>query len=147
MDSSEWTKDAFSYWVSSADWPKHKLVSEDGQRLNAIHLSIWWLLKTFINRLTAIAGAIIGLLLVFYFVKIFVTTIWRHNHFVVIICFLFIRSCNFHWSACVTSFLILVEQVCCSVARLSFSAHVTYLTLKNDFLTLKLTFLYFNSKR
>ena len=34
------------------------------------------------NSRTAIVGAIIGLLLVFYFVvKIFVTTIWRHNPF------------------------------------------------------------------
>ena len=36
---------------------------------------------------------------VFYFVvMIFVTAIWRHSHF------LFIRSCNFNWIACVTSF-------------------------------------------
>ena len=35
----------------------------------------------------------------FYFVvMIFVTTIWRHSYF------LFIRSCNFNWIACVTSF-------------------------------------------
>ena len=39
---------------------------------------------------------------VFYFVvMIFVTTIWRHSHF------LFIRSCNFNWIACVTSFFAL----------------------------------------
>ena len=38
----------------------------------------------------------------FYFVvMIFVTTIWRHSHF------LFIRSCNFNWFACVTSFFAL----------------------------------------
>ena len=38
----------------------------------------------------------------FYFVvMIFVTTIWRHSHF------LFIRSCNFKWIACVTSFFAL----------------------------------------
>ena len=50
------------------------------------------------NSRTAIAGAIIGLLLVFFYfvVMIFVTTIWRHSHF------LFIRSCNFNWIACVT---------------------------------------------
>ena len=56
-----------------------------------------------INSRTAIAGAIIGLLLVlFYFVvMIFVTNIWRHSHF------LFIGSCNFNWIACVTSFFAL----------------------------------------
>ena len=32
---------------------------------------------------------------------IFVTTIWRHSHI------LFIRSCNFNWIACVTSFFAL----------------------------------------
>ena len=38
----------------------------------------------------------------FYFVvMIFVTTIWRHSHF------LFIRSCNFNWIAFVTSFFAL----------------------------------------
>ena len=35
-------------------------------------------------------------------VKIFVTTIWGHSHF------LFFRSCNFNWIACVTSFLALI---------------------------------------
>ena len=56
-----------------------------------------------INSRTAIAGAIIGILLVFFYfvVMIFVTTIWRHSHF------LFIRSCNFNWIACVTSFFAL----------------------------------------
>ena len=39
----------------------------------------------------------------FYFVvMIFVTTIWRHSHF------LFICSCNFNWIACVTSFFALI---------------------------------------
>ena len=37
----------------------------------------------------------------FYFVMIFVTTICRHSHF------LFIRSCNFNWIACVTLFFAL----------------------------------------
>ena len=38
----------------------------------------------------------------FYFVvMIFVTTIRRHSHF------LFLRSCNFNWNACVTSFFAL----------------------------------------
>ena len=57
----------------------------------------------FFNSRTAIAGAIIGLLLVFFYfvVMIFVTTIWRHSHF------LFIRSCNHNWIACVTSFFAL----------------------------------------
>ena len=40
--------------------------------------------------------------MVFYFVvMIFVTTIWRHSHF------LYFRSCNFNWIACVTSFFAL----------------------------------------
>ena len=38
-------------------------------------------------------------IIVFYFVvKIFVTTIWRHNRF------LFICLCDFNWIACVTAF-------------------------------------------
>ena len=55
------------------------------------------------NSRTAIAGAIIGLLLFFFYfvVMIFVMTLWRHSHF------LFIRSCNFNWIACVTSFFAL----------------------------------------
>ena len=71
----------------------------------------------------------------FYFVvMIFVTTIWRRSHF------LFSRSCNFNWIACVTSFFALSGEFFCSCAWLNFWSHLTYLTLKNDFLTLKLTF-------
>ena len=64
---------------------------------------LFWDSCFFVNSRTAIAGAIIGLLLVFFYfvVMIFVTTIWRHSHF------LFIRSCNFNWIACVTSFFAL----------------------------------------
>ena len=62
--------------------------------------------------------------------------------------FLFIRSWNFNWNACVTSFFALSgASFFCSIAWLNFWSHLTYLTLKNDFLTLKLTFIYFNSKR
>ena len=43
-------------------------------------------------------------------------------------------------------FSLLVERVFCSFAWLNFWSHLTYLTLKNDFLTLKLTFIYFNSE-
>ena len=103
-----------------------------------------WILATFSNSRTAIAGAIIGLLLVFFYfvVMIFVTTIWRHSHF------LFIRSCYFNWISCVTSFFALSgASFFCSCAWLNFWSHLTYLTLKNDFLNLKLTYIYFNSKR
>ena len=70
--------------------------------LNAVDLQ-QIALNFMINSRTAIAGAIIGLLLVFFYfvVMIFVTTIWRHSHF------LFIRSCKFNWIACVTSFFAL----------------------------------------
>ena len=55
---------------------------------------------------------------------------------------LFIRSCNFNWIACMTSFFTLIGwRFFLSYAWLSFWSHVTYLTLKNDFLTLKLTLL------
>ena len=64
------------------------------------------------------------------------------------ICFLFIRSWNFNWSACVTIFFALNgASFFCSFAWLKFWSRRTYLTLKNDFLTLKLTFIFFNSKR
>ena len=64
------------------------------------HLLFLSICSLFFNSRTAIAGAI-GLLLVFFYfgVMIFVTTIWRHSHF------LFIRSCNFNWITCVTSFV------------------------------------------
>ena len=39
-------------------------------------------------------------------------------------------------------FSLFLERVFCSFAWLSFWSHVAYLTLKNDFLALKLTFLY-----
>ena len=58
------------------------------------HAALWLIF----NVRTAIAGAVIALLLVFYFVvKIFVTTKWRQRHF------LFIRSYIFNWSSWVTS--------------------------------------------
>ena len=44
-------------------------------------------------------------------------------------------------------FLLLVERIFCSCAWLIFWSHLTYLTLENNFLTLKLTFIYINSKR
>ena len=82
----------------------------------------------------------------FYFVvMIFVTTIWRHNHFKSACCS-FIHAISTEVRAW-RHFLLLVERVFCSFAWLSFWSHLTYLTLKNDFLTLKLNSIYFNSKR
>ena len=56
------------------------------------------------------------------------------------ICFLVNHSCNFIWIACVTSYFTLSGASFCSFVWLCFCSHVTYLTLENDFLTLKLTF-------
>ena len=58
----------------------------------------------------------------FYFVvMIFVTTIWRHSHF------LFIRSCNFNWIACVTSFFALSGASFLFMRVIKFFGH-TWLT-------------------
>ena len=102
-----------------------------------------WTLCLFINSRTAIAGAIIGLLLFF-----FISSSWfllRPYDVNATICsFVHAISTELHvWR----HFSLLVERVFCSCAWLNFSSHLTYLTLKNDFLTLKLTFNYFNSKR
>ena len=108
--------------------------------------ALGFLIFCVINGREATAEAIIGLLVFYFFVKIFVRTIWRHNHFKS--CFFFIRSCIFNWTACVTPFFTLGgARFFCSLAWLIFWSHVIYLTLKNDFLTLKLTFLCFNSER
>ena len=116
-----------------------------GLFLDFFTIQIIWIVfeRCIFNSRTAIAGATIGLLLVFsnFVVMIFLRT------YDVTTCFLFILSCNFNWSACVTSILCLVEQVFCAFAWLNFWSHLAYLTLKNDFLDLKLTFNYFNSKR
>ena len=81
---------------------------------------------------------------VFYFVvAIFVTTIWRNNHFKS-------ACCSFNHAIEVRvwrHFLLLVERDFCSFAWLNFWSHFAHLTHKNDFLTLKLTFIYINSKR
>ena len=55
----------------------------------------------------------------------------------------------FNWIACLTSFIsFFIESVFLFIrVNKFFLSHVAYLNLKNDFLTLKLTFLYFNSKR
>ena len=56
------------------------------------------------------------------------------------ICFLFICSCNFNWSAWVTTFFTLIgECFLCAFARLSFWSRVTLLTLKNDSLCFSLS--------
>ena len=75
---------------------------------------------------------------IFFYFAIFVTTIWRHNHFKSAFCSL-IHAISTEvrvWR----HFLLLVERVFCSFAWLNFWSHLTYLTLKNDFLILKLTF-------
>ena len=90
-----------------------------------------------VNSRKDIAEAIIGLLLVFYFVvNIFVTTKWSHNLFKSAF---FIGSCNFNWIACVTAFFTPSVLSCfCSFSWISFfRSHMTYLT---GFLTLKLIF-------
>ena len=61
----------------------------------------------FFNSHTAIAGAFIGLLLVYF---LFRRRDFCDDHMMsqpLQICFLFILSCNFLWSACVTSFFAL----------------------------------------
>ena len=115
-----------------------KLISLYIQKLSPNHY--------FINSRTAIAGAIIDLFLVFYFVvAIFIKTKGRQSHFKSAFCsFVHANSTEVRvWR----DFSLLVEHVFCSFAWLNFWSHLTYLTLKNDFLTLKLTFIYFNSKR
>ena len=77
----------------------------------------------------------------FYFVvKIFVTTIWRRS---LQVCFLFMRSCNFHnlaaWRCFSRNFL--------SFLVMNFVVIRDLLTLKNDFLAFKLTSSYLNSRR
>ena len=79
----------------------------------------------------------------FFVVKIFVTTIWHHNHFKSAFCS-FVHAIATEVRAWRH---ILLKRVFCSFAWSNFWSQVTYLTLKNDFLTLKLTFVYFNSKR
>ena len=54
---------------------------------------------------------------------IFVTTLWRHNHFKSAFCSFVHATSTRAW--------------------LNFWSHLTYLTLKNDFLSLKLTFVFF----
>ena len=74
--------------------------------------------RVFINSRTGIAGAIIGLLLVFYFVvRIFVTITWRHNHLKSAFCS-FVHK--FNWIACVTSFSLLMEPVLSIIAVIKF---------------------------
>ena len=61
----------------------------------------------FINSREAISEAIIGLLLVFH---LFRRQDFCYDHMTsqpLQICFLFIRSCNFNWIACATSFFTL----------------------------------------
>ena len=60
----------------------------------------------------------------FYFVMIFVTTIWRHSHF------LFIRLCNINWNECLTSFFALSGESFVHARDLNFWSHLTYLTQK-----------------
>ena len=83
--------------------------------------------------------AICRLCFFYFFVAIFVTTIWRHNHFKSAFCSL-VHAISTELRAW-RHFSLWVERVCCSFAWLNFWSHLTYLTLKNDFVTLKLTYL------
>ena len=82
----------------------------------------------------------------FYFVvAIFVTSIWRHSHFKSAFCS-FVHAISaevLEW----LNFSLLLERVFFLFAWLKFWSHLTYLTHKNAFLTLKLTFIYFNSEK
>ena len=76
----------------------------------------------------------------FYFVvATFFLTIWRCNRFKYAFCS-FVHAISKEvrlWR----HFSLLVERGFCSFAWLNFWSHLIYLTLKNDFLTLKSTFL------
>ena len=75
----------------------------------------------------AIAQAIIGILFVFYLLRQDFCYDYMTSQ-ILQIC-LFIRSSNFNWSSCVTSFFTLIgASFFCLFARLSFLSHVTYLT-------------------
>ena len=92
------------------------------------------------NSLNCTSGLV--LLCFFYFVvMIFVMTIWRHSHF------LSIRSCNFNWIACVTSFFAFSGASFLFMRVIKFLVTLDLPHSQNDFLSLKLTFIYFNSKR
>ena len=79
------------------------------------------------NSLNCISGLV---LLCCFFIAIFVTTIWRHNHFPSDFClFVYAISTELRvWR----HFSLLVERVFCSFAWLNFWSHLTYLTHKND---------------
>ena len=100
-----------------------------------------------INSREAIADAIFVRLLFFfsYFVvQIFDTTIWRQNHFKSAFCSVF-HAISTELRAWLHLSLLL-ERVFCWFVWLNFWSDKTYLTPKNDFLTLKLTFFFLNSK-
>ena len=65
--------------------------------------TLWHLAKIFGN-LGKVGQLLIAAQVFFFVVKIFVTTIWRDNHFKSAF---FIRSFPFNWSACVTFFFAL----------------------------------------
>ena len=75
------------------------------------------------GRLRAIRPTLVGYV---YFIKIFVTTIWRHNHFKSPFCS-FVHAIS--WVKKLHAwrhFSLLVERVFCLVAWLSFWPHLTY---------------------
>ena len=79
---------------------------------------------------------------VFYFVvKFFVTIMWRHSHFRSAF-----SSCNFKWISYVTSVFTLFGASFLFIRVIKFLVSLD-IPLKNDFLTLKLTFLYFREIR
>ena len=102
-----------------------------------------WLAFRYSNSRTAIAAAIIGLLLVFFVVAIFVTTIFCHNNFKSAF-YSFVHAISPELRA---SFSAPSGASFLFIRVINFWSHSSYLTLKNDFLTWKLTFIYFNSKR
>ena len=96
----------------------------------------FWLWYLIINSRTAIAEAIIGLLLVFLLRQNFCSNSGRHNHnhFKSAFCsFVHVISTEVRaWR----HFSLLVERVFLFIPAILFWSHLTYLTLKNDFLFL-----------
>ena len=99
------------------------------------------------NSRKAIAEAVIGLLFVL-FIYLSSRFLLRPYDFTTTSNILFVQSFMQFKLNCARNVIFhAVDIFFCSFAWLKFWSHVTYLTLKNDFLTLKLTGLFFNSKR
>ena len=98
-----------------------------------------------INSRTVIAGGIIGILLVILssLSRFLLLPYALQSRQIYFCSFVHVISTEL----CVTSFATLIAARFCSFAWLRFWSCVTYVTLKNDFLTLSLIFLFFDSKR